>query len=253
MPQKRIDRVLEIIKQQGYVTVKYLCDELHYSTATINRDLNDLQQQKLIVRRYGGAEYVVRKGTPLVFRYHQMRPVKRLISQTAAQMIEDGMRIFIDGSTTAHYIGECIKDKQNITVITNNMNLVAHLSERGIRCICLGGQVYEPPYMTGGLEAAMQAETYTADLCFFSTGGMSSNGEIYDSDGYLPVHRAMLARSEKCVLLIDHEKIDNWRVRVLGDLSVVDTIITDYEFSQAVHDKFPNTEFITVQTPKSQL
>ena len=49
------------------------------------------------------------------------------------------------------------------------------------------------------------------------------------------------------------EKIDNWRVRVLGDLTVVDTIITDYEFSQAVRDKFPNTEFITVQTPKSQL
>ena len=252
MPQKRIDRVLEIIKQQGYVTVKYLCDELHYSTATINRDLNDLQRQKLIVRRYGGAEYVVRKGTPLVFRYHKMRPVKRLISQKAAEMIKDGMRIFIDGSTTAHYIGECLKDMQNLTVITNNMNLVAHLGEQGIRCICLGGELVEPPYITGGLDSAMQAETYTADLCFFSTGGMSSNGEIYDSDGYLSVHRAMLARSERCVLLIDHEKIDNWRVRVLGDLSLVDTVITDYEFSQSVRDKFPQTEFVVVQTPKTQ-
>ena len=47
MSEKRIDAVLRIIKEQGYVTVKYLCDELHYSTATINRDLNDLQKKKI--------------------------------------------------------------------------------------------------------------------------------------------------------------------------------------------------------------
>ena len=131
MSQKRIDVILGIIKEQGYVTVKYLCDTLNYSTATINRDLNDLQKQKLIVRHYGGAELVKRKGVPLAFRYHKMRPAKRMIAKEAAKLIKDGMTVFIDGTTTTHYIGDYIKNIKNLTVITNNLNLASHLSESG--------------------------------------------------------------------------------------------------------------------------
>ena len=178
MSQKRIDQILDIIKAQGYVTVKHLCDELHYSTATINRDLNELQKQKLIVRHYGGAELVERKGTPLVFRYHKMRPVKRLISKKAAELVKDGMTIFIDGSTTCQYIAEYIKNVKNLTVITNNLNLVSHLSEAGVRCICLGGPITEAPYITGGEDAVLQIQTYTADLVFFSAVGVSEDGKI---------------------------------------------------------------------------
>lgn len=252
MPKKRIDLIMDIIKAQGYVTVKYLCDELHYSTATINRDLNDLQRQKLIVRRYGGAELVVKKGTPLVFRYHEMRPVKRLISERAAELIRDGMTVFIDGSTTAQYIAPYLKEKQNLKVITNNLNLVSHLSEGGIRCICLGGQIIEPPYMTGGVEVAMQAATYTADICFFSTGGISAGGEIYDDNGYFLMHKEMIAHSEKSVFLADHKKIDYRRERILCHISQVDTVITDFTFSEEVRQKSQGTEFITVETPKTQ-
>ena len=176
MPQKRTDIILNIIKEQGYVTVKYLCEELHYSTATINRDLNDLQKQNLIIRHYGGAELVSKKGIPLVFRYHKMRPVKRLIAKKAVSLIEDGMTVFIDGSTTTQYMGEYLKNFKNLTVITNNINLASHLSENGIKCVCLGGKIIEPPYMIGGIDASTQARTYIADLAFFSTLGMSSKG-----------------------------------------------------------------------------
>ena len=52
MSQKRIDQILDLMKQNGYVTVKFLCEKLHYSTATINRDLNELQKKKLIVHMH---------------------------------------------------------------------------------------------------------------------------------------------------------------------------------------------------------
>ena len=44
--KERIDSIMEILNENGYVTVKYLTEELHYSTATINRDLNDMVKQK---------------------------------------------------------------------------------------------------------------------------------------------------------------------------------------------------------------
>ena len=52
----RQEQILQILKKQGYVTVRYLSDTLQYSVATINRDLNAMQRQGLIKRSYGGVE-----------------------------------------------------------------------------------------------------------------------------------------------------------------------------------------------------
>ena len=54
--KERIDKIMEILKENGYVTVKYLTDKLHYSNATVNRDLNIMASRKLITIRYGGVE-----------------------------------------------------------------------------------------------------------------------------------------------------------------------------------------------------
>ena len=251
MPEKRIDAVLRLIKEQGYVTVKYLCDELHYSTATINRDLNDLQKKKLITRHYGGAEIVKNKGTPLVFRYHKMRPVKRLLAKKASEMVKEGMTVFIDGSTTAQYIGQYIKDLKGLKVITNNLNLISFLSECGVKCVCLGGELIEAPYITGGIDSAFQAKSYRADLAFFSTGGISSDGRIYDGV-YLDLHRAMVDSSEKSVFLIDHKKLDVAGTRILSDLSEIDVLITDLKFSDDIKEKYNTTVFMEIKTPKTQ-
>lgn len=113
--KERTDAIYNIIKEKGYVTVKYLVEEMHYSNATINRDLNILEKQALIKRSYGGAEIVEQKEVPLIFRYHKMK---------AAELIYDGDTIFIDGSTTTESIGKYITNKKDITVITNNLALV---------------------------------------------------------------------------------------------------------------------------------
>lgn len=250
--QKRIDTILNIIKEQGYVTVKYLCEELHYSTATINRDLNDLQRQKHIIRHYGGAELAEQKGTPLVFRYHKMRPVKRLIAERAAALVQDGMTVFIDGSTTAQCMGSYLKTRRGLTVITNNLNLASHLSEAGIRCICLGGTIIESPYMICDGTTVQQLGTYTMDLAFFSTGGMSSTGAIYGGDAYFELHRTMIKNAEKSVFLIDHQKIDVRTDRILCDLSGVDVVVTDWAVPDGVKATFADTCFLQVETPKTQ-
>ena len=45
--EERIKIITELLKKNGFVTVKFLTDELHYSSATINRDLNLMQKKKL--------------------------------------------------------------------------------------------------------------------------------------------------------------------------------------------------------------
>ena len=252
MPQKRIDQILDILKTHGYVTVNYLCRELHYSTATINRDLNELQRQNKIVRHYGGAELKENKGTPLIFRYHKMRPVKRQLSKLAAEGIREGMTVFIDGCTTTQYMAEYIKQIPGLTVITNNLNLASFLSEEGVRCVVLGGQLAEPPYMTGGAEAALHAGSYRADMAFFSTGGVTEDGFIADGEVYYPLHKAMLQNAKERIFLVDSQKVGVSGKRVLGDFSQVDTVISDFDFSGEVKARFPHTAFVQADPPKTK-
>ena len=250
MPQKtRLDDILNILKKQGYVTVKYLMEELHYSSATINRDLNLLEKQELVTRSYGGVELTKHQGTPLVFRYHKMRVAKNRIGREAAQFIRDGDTIFIDGSTTGQYIGQYITERKDLTVITNNMALVTFLSEYGIHCICLGGQVAEPPSMLGGEETARSAGTYLADKMFFSTGGITADGRILDGPLYYLMHLTMAGNAKEIYYLADHEKLDRRHPdnRVLFDCGKVNVVITDNEFAQDVKERYPATRFIRVK------
>ena len=77
--KERIDLILKILRENGYVNVKYLCDTIGYSKATINRDLNFMAKQKLIIRSYGGVELIEKQNIPLIFRYHKMKKEKKHI------------------------------------------------------------------------------------------------------------------------------------------------------------------------------
>ena len=245
--KERIDSILEILKANGYVTVKFLTENLHYSTATINRDLNVMEKQKLVQRSYGGVELIKREGVALPFRYHKMKSAKAKIGKAAADLVEDGDVIFIDGSTTTEFMGKNLLNKKDITVITNNLAMVTFLSEYGIEVRCLGGKVVEKPYMLDGNDTVENAMKYNADKMFFSTSAISDGGVISSASGYYLLHKVMAANSKKRYYLADHEKINVNSPMNLFDLSDIDAIITDYIFSDDTKSEYKNTQFIEVK------
>ena len=236
---------MEILKKRGHITVKYLTEKLHYSTATINRDLNALQKRGLITRSYGGAELVEKRGIALPFRYHFMRVEKRKIGQAAASFVEVGDTIFIDAATTTQSMAEPLIEIKDITVITNNMALATYLSEHGTKAICLGGPVVEAPCMLFGEETIINASLYHADKLFFSTGCITTDGKIGGSL-YSPLFRAMADNSDKVFYLADHRKINTKAQKYVFDFSRVDCIISDYDFPKETKERFDKVEFILV-------
>ena len=246
--KERLDGILHIVEKYGYVTVKYLVSELHYSNATINRDLNALEEQKLIKRTYGGVELAVKKETVLPFRYHQMKGEKMKICKAAAELVNDGDSIFIDASTTTEYMMRFLTEKKNITVITNNMAIVTYLSEHNIRVICLGGEVKEPPCMLDGAVTVENAMRYHVDKLFFATGYVSEEGKIGAGEAYYLLQRVMSENADEVYYLADHEKLErSIQVRrVIMDLSKVKGVITDFDFPEKTKKKYPQTQFIKV-------
>ncbi|MBR2406160.1 MAG: DeoR/GlpR transcriptional regulator [Clostridia bacterium] len=245
-PQERQDEILRILEKHQYVSVSYLLKKLHFSSATVNRDLNLLQKRGLIQRSYGGVELVKDRSVPLEFRMHKQHHAKECIARKAAEMVQDGDIVFIDGSTTAQYMGPYLTDKERITVISNNLMLLSYLSDRGVECICLGGRILEAPSMTGSIDTVDMARTYRADKAFFSTGAVTDDGAVFCGGGYYDLHRVMIANSKEAVYLIDSEKLAHQPTKQLCDFGGVSAVISDHDFSH-LRDTFPNTQLITVE------
>ena len=132
------------------------------------------------------------------------------------------------------------------------MAIVTFLCEYGIKVICLGGEVLEPPSMLLGTDTIDNVRKYNANKMFFSTGGVSSDGVISSGNIYHYLHNTMQKNSKEVFYLADHQKIDVDCKRIFFDLSKVDYIISDYVFSNKVKEKYKNTNFVEVETPKTQ-
>jgi len=244
--KERTDIILNILKENGYTTVKFLRETLHYSNATINRDLTILENQGLITRSYGGAELTEAKDVPIEFRYHKMKMAKNHIGKFASDLVNDGDTIFIDGSTTAESMGKYLVYKKDITVITNNMQLAIFLGEYGIKVICTGGEIVEAPSMLSGDDTIMCIKHYKTDKMFFSSGCISLDGKLSGSGIYSLLHQCAMENADKIYYLADHSKVGESMPIILCDLEKVDMVISDYAFPEKTKKKFKNTKFIKV-------
>ena len=245
MSQKlRQEQILQILTERGYVTVRYLINALHYSSATVNRDLNAMQTLGLVKRTYGGVEAVDRHHFfPLPQRQLYMKKEKRRNAHAAAALIENGDRVFLDGSTSVQYIAPFLAEKRDLTVITNNLRLAIELGEYDIDVICLGGHITERPHIIGGDDAVEQALHYHVDKMFFSIGCVTANG--YVSEGSL-LHRIMLKNTREVYLLTNKSKLVDHLNETFCDFGALTGVISDFEFPEETKQAFPDTKFICV-------
>lgn len=245
--KERLNEIIRILKKVHYTTVDYLVKEIHYSPATIRRDLTQLEKQGLIKRSHGGAEINQENETPFIFRQHSMKSAKSKMAKAAAKLVKDGDVVFLDGSSTVQYLGHFLLDKKNLCVITNNIILASFLAENGIETYCAGGKVTELPGTASGMLAAHAFSSFKADVMFFSTDGIDERGVItIKPEEYWLHNNAMLDNSKKCVYLCGSDKVYKHSKIVQCDLSRIDYFISDCDLDQKIKEKFNNTTYITV-------
>ncbi|MBR2020854.1 MAG: DeoR/GlpR transcriptional regulator [Clostridia bacterium] len=246
--KERVDRIMQILREKGYVSVKYLCGEVGYSKATVNRDLNFMEKQKMITRSYGAVEIIEKKDVELEFRYHKMKREKLKLCKAAAELVNDGDIVFVDSSSTTEFIAQYLIKKNDVTVITSNTAVVSYLGGfSNIRIICLGGEIMEPPSMLGGELCVKNAMEYKADKLFFSSHGINDDGEIGGGGGYSLLLNVMAKNSKEVIYLVDHTKINLDSRHVIMTADKLDVIISDCDFSESFREKFGKIKYIKIE------
>ncbi len=211
MKESREKKILEILEKQQYATVEHLSASLFVSDSTIRRALQALQEKGLVTRTHGGVKINSDNNfsPSFTFRIHQNSFEKKKIALSAIKMIKNGDIIFLDGSTSAFYIAEYLKEFENVRVITNGIDTLSLLSKNNILAYSTGGQVSkENPSVLVGRYAEDTIANFHADIAFFSAQSLDADGEIYDCfEDEIFIRRTMIKNAKTKVFLCDNTKI----------------------------------------------
>lgn len=142
MKDERIETIYKICQMSGTVYVDDLVTTLGVSHATIRRDLQKMDDLKLVHRFYGGAtinnDQVIEPSMNAKHLINMQK--KKSIAKYAASLIKDNDIVYIDAGTTTESMIDYICAK-NILVVTQALSVMNKLFERQIKCYTLGGYI----------------------------------------------------------------------------------------------------------------
>lgn len=229
---RRIQEIEQYILENQTVTLDQICEEFHISMSTLRRDLGDLLQNNSIHKIYGGVttqQPSRRELVPFGERHIVNPDIKRRIAVRAASLVHDGDVIFVDSGTTTLYLADTLAEKQDITVLTNNLAFICRaMDSENMRIISLSGTLNRKTYSFTGPATARVLENYNVSKAFLATTGFSSrNGVTNSSPSESDAKRAAVSRSETVCLLADHSKFGSASLVTFCGFDDIDILITD--------------------------
>lgn len=237
--------IIEKLYENLMVKVSELAKELYTSESSIRRDLEELEKQHLLKRVYGGAVMNEADGisphTPYALRGRVERvEERRRIAEYAASLICDDywQLIFLDASGMSLSLLPYLKDKRQLTVVTNSLDIIAASKDYAFNVIGTGGYVSASGKAFYGPDALRTIEHYYAHYCFFSCGAFNHRGEITDTDvEENTVRDRMITHSNKSYLLCTSEKYGGLNFSRLRDIREIDGAVMTLELPEAFGEK----------------
>ena len=236
----RHKQILDILNNNGSVSVRALTKELFVSEATVRRDLTELEKKGALKRTFGGATPVIdtTRQVPLFIRESMDSAAKNEICRQAASLIKDGDTIFIDGSSTAQYLVKYIAHLKDIIVVTYSIKTAELMCRSHIKTYCTGGLIMENSLVCIGNDVLEFANKINLDICFMSCKGISLDGELTDtSEEETVIRRAFLKKSKKRVFLMTGNKFGNTYFHTLCNSRDIDHIFSDITVPRSIRTK----------------
>lgn len=230
---ERKNKILAILQEERRVVVSDLSELFKVTEETIRRDLEKLEKEGLAKKTYGGAIMNESLNVDLPYTVRKKANVsnKQYIAEIISSMIEDGDHIMLDASSTAVYVAKHLKNKKNITLITNSIEILLELSDVvGWKVLSTGGALKEGSLSLVGYQAEKMINTFHVDKAIISCKGVDLEKGITDSNEMdAHIKKLMFDSANVKILAVDNSKFDKISFMKIGDLADIDVIITDSE------------------------
>ena len=228
---ERRNAILEKLQVERRVVVSELSQLYNVSEETIRSDLEKLENDGYVIKSYGGAVLNENTNVDLPFNVRKNRNVlgKQKIAAIVSEMVHDGENIMLDASSTAVAIAKALKNKKDLTVITNSLEIALELIDvSGCNVISTGGLATGSSFALVGSVTDKTIRSYYVDKAIISSNGIDLYAGITDSDERHANNKAsMLQMAKKKVLAGDSSKFGKIAFAKIGDLKDVAAIVTD--------------------------
>jgi DeoR family transcriptional regulator of aga operon len=230
-------RIADLVRQRGVMRVDELADLFQVSEVTIRHDLAQLEKEGQLIRDRGGAIPIKQVSTlpSIAHRAELNLEEKRRIGCAAAQLVNPGDTIIMDGGTTVVKMTRHLANISALTVVTNGLDIATELGAvTDAQVILLGGMLHREASSTLGPLTEQSLNDLVVQKLFLGAQAVDLKVGLTDSSIEIAqVKRAMIRAARQVILLVDASKWGRTGFYKIAPLSAVHTIITDTNLPDA--------------------
>lgn len=230
--EERKALLLNKLREDGYIQVTDLAEEFNISSATIRRDLIQLEKEGLCIRKRGGAVRSTQGVTmelPYDVKKNRNTEEKSWIAKEALKLVENGDTILLDAGSTIYTLACLLHTKERLTVVTHDLNIAVKLAANPkINLICTGGIARANVYTLQGTQVVEFIRNLHVDKSFIGADAVHPDRTISNVNiEEVPIKQAMIQAANQVILLTDSSKFGITGFAKVCEVSDVDYIITD--------------------------
>jgi DeoR family transcriptional regulator, aga operon transcriptional repressor len=233
LTEHRRRNLLDLVDQQGQVTVADMVKRFAISAVTIRSDLDALAALGAVVRSHGGAVRRVEatQDYPLRTKEALHREEKVRIGKAAAELVQPGETIILDSGTTTAEVARHLKrmKTQPLTVITNALNIAMELADlTGLTLIMIGGLLRPVSCSFVGPQAEAMMNEFHANRLFLAVDGFDlENGPSTPDVLEAQLNNVMIRSAKEVNVVTDFSKLGRRSVSRIGPFDRIRRLITD--------------------------
>ncbi|MDQ1157456.1 DeoR family glycerol-3-phosphate regulon repressor [Sphingomonas sp. SORGH_AS 950] len=245
--QRRQTEIVALLGEGNFRGIGDLAAALSVSEETIRRELRVLEASGAVVRAHGAVRLAkVETEGSFATRLQRHAEAKQRIAAAVAQIVADGQTLYIDASTTGHYVARALRDHQRLTVITNAVGVAAELGGRNDNRVLLAGGELDYEYRACfDATARDYLAMFTPSLAILSVESVNLDHGFADYHaGEAAVCRMMIARARRTVIAADASKFDRHGTVQVAALDGVAMLVTDVPLSPAYAEALSAVEVV---------
>lgn len=244
--EERQAQIYKLVNEYRRITVQELSKYFKISAVTIRNDLNALEQAGKIIRTHGGAIAVEESiaDTASIPKAVKDEDIKRKLGKAASERVEDGEVIFIDGGATCSSIYPFLTAKNDVTIITPNVEVAYWLAKTStLNIYLIGGPVRRETLSTFPSDQLSSLFKWNIVKAFISAYSFTPDDGIMD---VVPLEDqekiGLVKQARQIIALIESSKWGKISMTTLFKTNEVHTIITDMsvpdDLSEEVTQKY---------------
>ncbi|MGH4051545.1 MAG: DeoR/GlpR family DNA-binding transcription regulator [Clostridium sp.] len=255
LPIERQKKYLALLSNKDVIAITTFMTEFDVSIETVRRDLSILEKQDKIEKVYGGAKL---KRSILSEPSIEERMVNNLkekdwIGKKCSEFINDGDCIFIDSGSTTYHITKHIRNKKNLTIITNSIAVVNELINTNFEIIIIGGKIRHEERSIVTFDYIFNFSQLNIQKSFLCAGGITVENGISDFNMQEAVTRKkIIERSKEIYVAADSSKLGRDVIISIAPLNKINYIITDFLLDKSVAQIFKESKTTLILASASE-